>query len=203
MCVLIEAIRMRHDVVIAALLDADASLWGSALMGVPVLGPDDNLQRAISDGVTHFVVGVGGLGDTGLRARLLEAALGQGLEPISVIHPTAYVAPSAQVGRGTVVLAGAIVSTHSTIGDNVIINTGAIVDHHCHVGDHAHVATGARLGGSVLVGRNALVGAGSTIRQGISIGEAATVAAGAVVVRDVSPGSKVMGVPSRPIPNEV
>ena len=183
----------------AAILDRDPSIWNQEILGVPVLGGDELLGQLAGQGVTSFVVGLGGVGDNRPRRRLFELGLARGLKPITVEHPSAVCSPWASIGAGTVVLPMAVVNAGVSLGDNVIINTGAIVEHDCVVGDHAHVATGSQLCSTVSVGAGAHIGAGATVRQGISIGEGAIVGAGAVVVKDVEPWTVVVGVPARPI----
>jgi acetyltransferase EpsM len=54
----------------------------------------------------------------------------------TVIHPTAYVASSAEIGEGTVVLANAVVQADSKIGKHCIINANVTVDHDAIVEDY-------------------------------------------------------------------
>lgn len=46
-------------------------------------------------------------------------------EIATLIHPAAHISPSVSVGRGTVVMAGAVIQTKSTIGVGCIISAGA------------------------------------------------------------------------------
>jgi len=165
-----------------------------------VLGTDQDLQRLASDVVSHFIVGVGSVGDASIRRQLFMSAQAAGLAPINAVHRSAIVASSAVLGRGVAVMAGAVVNPRTCIGDNCIVNTGAIVEHDCVIGEHAHIATGAHLGGGVRVGAGAHVGAGATVKQGVSIGDRSVVGLGAAVIRDVEPDQTVVGVPARPLP---
>jgi len=179
-----------------AILDARPGL--AEVAGVPVLGGDDLLPSLAAQGFSHFVGGVGSTADTTARANLFRAAVAAGLKPLAVLHPTAWISPSARLGDGCQVLARAVIQTEAVLGDNVLINTAAIVEHDCVIGDHVHLASGALLCGGVRVGAGAHIGAGAIIRQGLSLGDGALVGAGAVVVRDVPAGSRVAGVPARP-----
>lgn len=180
-----------------AVLDRDRSLWNEQLLGVPILGGDGLLQDLVSRGVTHFVVGVGSVGDNQPRRRLFELGLAHGLVPMTVQHPSASLSQWTQVGPGSVLFPAAVVNTGAVLGANVIINTGAIVEHDCVIGDHVHIATGARLASTVTVGEGSHIGIGATVRQCIRIGRAAIVGAGAVVVNDVPNDVVVVGVPAR------
>lgn len=182
-----------------AVVDSDRAQWGKQILGVMVVGGDDRLAALAREGVTHFVVGLGGVGDNRPRQRLFDFAIGIGLQPVTVVHPSVVCSSWATIGAGSVLLPGAIINAGARLGVNVIVNSGAIVEHDCEIGDHAHIATGARLASTVCVGRAAHIGAGATVRQCLTIGEEAIVGAGAMVVDDVAPRSVVAGVPARPL----
>lgn len=179
-----------------AFLDRDPALRGRMIAGVPVAGDDDDLIHAGDNGFTHFIVGVGGIGDNTSRQKLYEKGLASGLAPATVLHPTVHVAASCTVGDGTAVLAGAIVNPDAAIGRNVVLNTGCIVEHDCRIGDHVQVSPGAIVLGGVSVGRLAYIGAGAVLIQGVRIGEGAVVGAGAVALADVPDGARAVGVPA-------
>ncbi len=199
--VVIDSLKASGAAEVLAVLDCDRALWGTELFGVPLLGGDELLPEIVKRGATHFVVGVGSVGDNYPRRRLFDLGVAHGLVPLAVQHPSAICSPQAKVGAGSVLFPGAVINAGAVVGVNVIVNTGAIVEHDCVIGDHAHIATGARLASTVNVGTGAHVGAGATVRQCISIGEGAVVGIGAVVVKNVPPQTVVMGVPARVLRN--
>lgn len=195
--VVIEILRFYNSYELTGLLDPKPELKGRNLLGMLVLGSDDLLPELKRDGIDHFFVGLGGIGDTGPRRRLFELALEHGMKPIDAIHPDAVISPSVVLGEGVTVMGGAVINACASLGMNVIINTGAVIEHDCVVGDHVHVATGARLASSINVGSGSHIGAGATVLQCTRIGENAIVGAGAVVIKDVEPGAVVVGVPAQ------
>jgi len=195
--VVIELIQVAGGYDCVGLLDPRPELRGTAVLGVPVLGDDSHLPQLRREGVEAAFIGVGAVADTSVRRRLFTTMTEQGFTPVSAIHPAAILSPSARVGEGVTVMAGAVVNAHAELGANVVVNTGAIVEHECVLGDHAHVATGAVLAGGVRLGQGALVGAGATVLPGVSIGEEAVVGAGAVLASDCPAGATVKGVPAR------
>jgi len=183
------ATAMEVGLEIAGILDDDSSKWGTYLLGVPVLGPLSWLKR---EGEPWALLAIG---DNGVRKRLNHEL--QGVRWATVVHPKAYVHPTATLGEGTVVFAGAIVQPMVRIGRHVIVNTGAIVEHDCQVGDFAHLAPGVRLAGGVKVGEACLLGVGVSVAPQIHIGDGSLVGAGSVVVKDIPSEVVAYGVPAR------
>jgi sugar O-acyltransferase (sialic acid O-acetyltransferase NeuD family) len=135
------------------------------------------------------------------RARLTlhERLEREGLRPVNVVHPTAWVASNARVGEGVQLMAGSIVGAEARLGRQCIINTKASIDHEDVLEDGVEIAPGATLCGAVHVKTNAWICAGATVLPRITIGENAIVGAGAVVTRDVSNNTTVCGIPARPL----
>ena len=201
--IVIEILRAAAQFQIHGLTDTNTELHGDTVLGIRVLGGDGLLPKLKDEeGVTHFFVALGGVGNDGMRKRsreLFDSARAIGLVPVTAIHPSAVVSPTAKVDEGTVVAAGAVINSGARVGKNVIINTGAIVEHDCVVADHVHVASGAKLGGAVKVDEGAHIGAGATVIQCINVGKDSVIGAGSAVINDVPPEVTVVGCPAKQI----
>lgn len=66
-----------------------------------------------------------------------------GIPLARIIHPLAYVSPTAVIADGCVILPYAIVNTNCMVKQGCIINCGAIVDHGCILEEGVHVGPGA------------------------------------------------------------
>ena len=179
------------------LLDADAARVGEQVLGHPILGGDDLLPLLPGAGVTHYVVGIGSVGNTVPREMASRAAEAAGLQPFTVVHPTAILSPFATLGPGTVVLPGAVVNPNVTTGPHTIINSNATIEHEAALGPFVHIAPGATVLGRVIIQERTHIGAGAVIRQGASIGKDVMVGAGAVVASDLPDEVRAVGVPAR------
>jgi len=176
---------------IALLDDRFAILDGS--LRWPVLAKIDKAERFVSE-YSHAIVAIG---DFRKRLEWLDMLSSLGFRIPTLIHPTAWVSPSASLAEGCVVMANATVQADARLGRGCIVNTGASVDHDCQIGDGVHICPGVSLGGDVSVGHGSWLGIGCSVIQGVHIGGHVTVGAGAAVIRDISDCLTVVGVPAR------
>ncbi len=178
---------------IKGLFDDDPMKSGKSVLGIPVRGSTAEFALL---GPRPAVIGVG---NNAARRKLAKQF--EGLEWVTVVHPTAYVHPSVRLGWGTVVFAGAVIQPDTVVGSHCIINTAASVDHDCILGDYVHVAPGSHLAGGVVLGEGVFLGIGSSTIPGVKVGSWTVVGAGGVVVSDLMPGVLAVGVPASPMKN--
>ena len=174
---------------VVAIVDDAPARWGDQVLGVVVSGPTD---AALQDPDAAVVLAIGA---NPARRRLAQGARCQF---ISIIHPSAILDASVELGAGSVVFAGAIIQPGTVIGRHAIVNTAASIDHDCVLGEAVHVAPGARLAGNVTLGDEVLIGIGAVVIPGVTIGAGTIVGAGAAVVDDLAAGIVARGVPARP-----
>lgn len=169
---------------------------GEDINNLSVIGGDRLLDDPSFLAEHLFVVAIG---DQEARRRLSLGICAKGGQLATVRHPACVISPSALIGDGTVIIAGAIVNANARVGRFCILNTGCTVDHDLVLGDGVQICPGANLAGRVRCENAVFVGTGAAIIPGISIGAGATVGAGAVVIRNVAAGDFVAGNPARTI----
>ncbi len=103
------------------------------------LGPCGDYARWTGE----FTHAYAAFGDCRLRAEWLGRLAEAGYALPVIVHPRAYVSPSAHLEDGAVVLALAAVGANARVERGGIVNMSSVVDHDAVVGDCAHVAPGA------------------------------------------------------------
>lgn len=170
---------------------------GQTILGIPIIGCDDDLPRLLAEGFTHAFVTLGSVGNACPRISLMALLAEIGYNLPNIVDSTAVVSRYANLGKGIFVGKNAVINAGASIGDGAIINTGAIIEHDCQVGSFAHLAPSSILCGEVFVGEAAHIGAGSVIRQKSKIGARTMIGLGSVVVRDIPADTTAMGNPCR------
>ena len=167
---------------------------GSLVMGIPVLGDRDVLPELRADGVEAMAVAIG---NPESHAALMKIARNHGFEFPALVHPFVSVSPSALLGEGCVVCAGAIVGPQTELKPGAIVNTHASLDHDVVVGHCTHVAPGAIVCGYVSIGDFCWIGTGAVIRDHLSVGHRTVIGAGATVLKNIPDGVTAYGVPAK------
>ena len=180
----IDLIRTLHMYEIAGILDDNLPV-NSKIMGISVMGGAELLPELHAQGIRLAVNAVGGIGNVHIRVQVFHRLVEAGFGCPTVVHPTAYIEPSAAIAAGVQVFPHAYVGSEVKIGFGSIINSGAIVSHDCVIDEVVNISPGAILAGGVIIGREALIGMGATINLYTNIGAGSLVGNGATVKGDV------------------
>lgn len=164
-------------------------LYGSAVM------PFEELARRCSPGEAEFVVAVG---EPASRELLFDRVEGRGFGFATIVHPSAFVSPSARLGRGVFVKMQSIVSAEAVLEDNVFVQANVIVGHDVRVGRHTQVSAFTHLAGHAEVGQRCYLGVRASVREECRMGDDVVLAMGAVVMEKRVPSRVLaMGNPAK------
>ena len=165
------------------------------VLGWPVLGP---LPQALQPSLRNqFAAAAVAIGHAATRLNWQQQLFAAGYELPVLIHPSAWVSPSAEIGCGSVIFAQVVVQAQAVIGDGAILNTSCSIDHDVQLADGVHICPGVHIAGEVLVGERSWIGIGASVIQQVRIGCDVTIGAGAAVVGDLPDGVTAVGVPAR------
>ena len=184
---------------IIALMDQDTTVL-SPFSTIALYHDWSALKKEVLAAMTepiYFAIAIGGIYRGKDRLHLQEMLISEGLQPVNLIHPTAYQATTARLGQGNQILAKAVVCAEVQTGDQCIINTGATLDHESRIGHGVHICPGAHVLGDVTIKDYATIGAGAVILPHLQIGQSAVVGAGSVILHDVPDNAIVVGNPGR------
>lgn len=174
-------------------LDDNEALWGTDLNGISIRGGValvENYDKKKFRAILAF-------GNPKLRVLLSKSKSLLTVPFMNLIHPSAYIARSAQFGVGSTVCAQAIVNSNSVVGNHVLVNNAALIEHDSVLSDFTTVCPGASVGGRSELLEGAFICSGAVLLPRVRIGRNSVVAAGSLVTRDVPDSVLVMGVPAR------
>jgi sugar O-acyltransferase (sialic acid O-acetyltransferase NeuD family) len=147
-------------------------------------------------GSAQVCIGIGnGAVRRAVSAQLEDANIGS---PV-LIHPTSSIGSRVEIGLGSVIWAGARMTTNIRVGRHVQINQNATVGHDSILEDFATLNPLSAVSGNVRLGLGTTIGASAVILQELAVGEETTVGAAACVTASIGPGQTVVGVPARPL----
>ena len=115
----------------------------------------------------------------------------------TLIHPSVNINKTVEIGQGSIIYNGVILTANIKIGNQVIISPKCGIGHDSVIEDYVTLLWNVNVSGSVKIGQGSTLGSGSTIIQGLEIGKNSFIGAGAAVIRDIEANRTAVGVPSK------
>lgn len=190
----LEIFKSNH-VVVYGFLEDDASLHGTQIDDVSILGKSDDhgFLKLIGQKCEAFIA----TDENAPRKKLVKMLMdSRKVMPTNAVHQAANISVSATIGHGNFINAGVIVGASSKVGQHCILNTNATIENNVNVGDYVQIGAGVVINSGVSIEEGAFIGSGVTIVSGIIIGKNARIGAGSVVVADVKAKETVFGNPA-------
>lgn len=146
---------------------------------------------------SEFVVAIG---NPRVRKQVVEKLMAWGLDAFAtLVHPSVRMGENVNVGKGTMICAGCIVTVDIAIGNHVILNLNVTIGHDDVISDYVTVAPMAALSGNVILEPGVEVGTGAAIRQGINMAEGSMLGMGGILTKDTEANTIYVGSPAKPL----
>lgn len=184
-----------HAADIAGFLSADPALP----VPLPILGDPATFVPDAGDGLLLAI------GIPQVRRRVAEALLARDAKFLTLVHPTAMVAPSAAIGAGSILCPYSIASDAARLGRFTLINYHSSLGHDASAGDFSVLSPYATLGGGAAIAEDVFLGLHASIGPAKNVGPRSKVSANSAALADAPEDSIVFGVPGKlmPIPSLV
>lgn len=104
-----------------------------------------------------------------------------------------------EIGEGTIICAGTIITVDIKIGNHVIINLDCTLGHDDVIEDYVTIYPSVNVSGNVTIGESTELGTGMQVIQGKKIAAETVIGAGAVVVKDIEEKGTWVGSPAKKI----
>lgn len=178
--------------ILGFIVQKEYSLAGEIINGYPVLGDFEWFEKN-----GRNVYAICAVGASHYRHRLVNMASFYGVRFCSVIHPSVNKSNWVEIGEGSVIAAGCVLTTQIKIGNHVYVNYGCTIGHDVVLEDFTTLLPGAHISGAVTSHTGCYIGTGTNVIERINLGEWSIIGAGSTVIRDVPANTTVVGNPGK------
>lgn len=169
---------------IKGILDLPERIGDSVLL-YKIIGTDKDISKFANEGYS-FLITVGQIKSSAIRERLYsEIKRNNGNLPV-IISPNSYVAKSAKIGEGTIIMHHVLINTEAQVGVNCIINNKVLIEHESTIGNHCHISTNSVINGQCKIGKSVFIGSSSLIYNNINISDHSIIAGGTVISTNIN-----------------
>lgn len=174
----------------------DGVSQGKILNGYPVLGGIKEVNNWPDD--LSLVLA---LGSPRTKKRVFAQVTNDSVSYPVLIHPSVIIGNRkfVEIGEGSIICAGTIITTNITIGRHVILNLVCTVGHETRVGDYSSFMPGCNISGEVSIGAGNFWGTGAKIINRKAVGNNVVIGAGSVVIDDIPDDVTAVGMPAKVI----
>jgi sugar O-acyltransferase (sialic acid O-acetyltransferase NeuD family) len=176
------------------LVDSKFAKAGGFIQGSPILG---GLEWLTQNEEVHLVIAVGSppaRREIALRVRTVSR------NPFAtLIHPRAWVGQHVDIGEGSILCAGALITTDIRINRQVHVNIGATIGHDSILEDFVTLNPSVNISGNVKLEEGVEVGTNSVVIPGCVVGNWSIIGAGSVVTKNLPPNITAVGAPAKAI----
>lgn len=185
---LIEDINKRQPTyLILGFLDDDKEKANTEFYGYKVLGGTDQLKELSRKMPLSAVVAIQ---DGGIRKKIVEEHP-EFTAWETIIHPTAVIASTTSVGKGSIFFPQVTVSVDSKLGCFGLYYIHSIICNDCVIGDYVSIMSGSSISEHAEIGDECFLAAGACVYPHKKLGKRSEVAVEATVEKNYEDGARV------------
>lgn len=178
---------------IKGFIDDNKSIQNTIIDEYPVVGTIDDLENI--DG--YVVIAIG---NSRIKKNIVERIKSiSNVKFATLVDPSTIMSNRVNIGEGSIICAGNIITVDIKIGNHVILNLDCTVGHDVVINDFVTVYPSANISGNTMIGRCSEIGTGTKIIQGTFICDNVILGAGATVVKDIAVEGTYVGTPTKKI----
>ena len=136
------------------------------------------------------------IGDSKIRQKTISQ-LPDGIEFITLIHPTAVISEWVEIGEGSIICAGTILTCDIQIGKHAQLNLNTTIGHDCKIGDFFTTAPNVNISGDCNIEDHVYFGTATSIKQGVSVKKNTVIGMGAIVTKNLNESGVYVGIPAK------
>lgn len=179
---------------ILGFFDDDPDTWGKSCCGIKVLGGLETLEKHPE----AQVLAVQGNPHNYLRRENVIEKLGiKENSYATIIHPSATVAPDADIGFNVLLMSNVVICTGVKIGNHCFCLPNTVIAHDTVICNYCCFGSNITVSGNVNIDSGCYIGSGSRIKNHLHIGKNVMVGQGSNVVSNVEEGMVVVGNPAK------
>lgn len=171
-------------------LEKDSVLSQKELDTIPII-PQSKFNPA-----SHKVIIA--VGDVNLRKKI-ASDLPLETEFESLVHPSAIISDSVEMGEGSIIMAGTVLTCSIKIGKHCIIDRLSTIGHDVVIEDFFHLAPHSVLSGNTKIGTEVFIGTQAAVKENVSICNKVLIGMGTIVVKSITESGTYIGNPAKRI----
>ena len=114
-----------------------------------------------------------------------------------VISKNAVINGDVQIGDGSIIFSGVVISNESKIGKHCFIGPNSCLEHNNYFDNFSSCGAGVNCGGNVNVGKFSFLGIGASVKHKINIKDNCIIGGQSLVLKNCEKNSVYFGVPAK------
>ncbi|MFT5858108.1 MAG: sugar O-acyltransferase (sialic acid O-acetyltransferase NeuD family) [Flavobacteriaceae bacterium] len=163
--------------------------------GLPILGKVDEIENHYAQHKFEALFVAVGYNHLRFKQRVMHRFFK--IPFANIIHPTALIEKSAQIGTGICLYARSYIGPGVQLSDGVVVNMYSYIPHDNIIGECASFSGGVNMGGKTDIASCTFVGLGCTVSDNLSICGDVFIGAGALVVKNIEEPGIYIGSPAK------